>query len=162
MAINQANIIRLTQQVLFTTVFLCSTLSYAGIYKWTDEQGNVHYGERRPTNATSEKMDVQRYAPESTSTYNRPGTQKGAKDASAGANREKPADAPVDEKKPETRAEKKKRLETCAKAQKSLKTMEEVGRIRAVDKEGNTTFLSQQQKEERMRQSREMLSKHCK
>ena len=159
MATNQQNIRVFAQLIIFFSTFiLSSTMSYAGIYKWVDEQGNVHYGQQRPTNTTSEKMNVQRYAPNDKSTYNRPGSQKDSKDTAKSS----PADTAKPQKKPETRAEKKRRLAACEQARKSLQTMESVGRIRARDKDGNTTFLSQQQKEERMKQSREMLSKHCK
>ena len=41
----------------------------AGIYKWTDEAGNVHYGSQRPPDATAERLKIksgsQPYAEES-------------------------------------------------------------------------------------------------
>ncbi len=162
MAMKQTGVKKLTKLIMLSAAFLFSTLTFAAIYKWTDEQGNVHYGQQRPVGATSEKMNVQKHAPENTSTYNRPGSQKDAKNAGKSGNEAKPADGQESGKKPETRAEKKKRLAACEQARKSLKTMVETGRIRAKDKDGNTTYLSQAQKEERMKQSREMLSKHCK
>ncbi|MFL0802031.1 MAG: glutaredoxin family protein [Agarilytica sp.] len=42
-------------------VFICfSQTSLAEIYKWTDEQGNVHYGDakNRPENTKTEKVDI--------------------------------------------------------------------------------------------------------
>ncbi|VAW60658.1 hypothetical protein MNBD_GAMMA10-2905 [hydrothermal vent metagenome] len=167
MAKHPANLSKQTLWSVFLSALLCSTLSYAGIYKWTDEQGNVHYGEQRPTTSKAEKIDVQRYAPEDTSTYSRPGTEGGDKNATGKPAANQSADPQKDagkeaEKKPETRAEKKKRLEACAKTRKSLKTMEEIGRVRVRDKDGNTSYLSQPQKEERMKKSRDMLAKHCK
>ena len=162
MAINQTGVKKLAKLIILAGAILFSTSAFAAIYKWTDEQGNVHYGQQRPTTATSEKMNVQQHAPENTSTYNRPGSQKDAKSTDKSGNNAKPANEQKAEKKTETKAEKKKRLAACEQARKSLKTMEEVGRIRAKDKDGNTTFLSQQQKEEKMKQSRKMLSKHCK
>lgn len=162
MAIKQTGVKKLMKLIMLSGAFLFSTSAFTAIYKWTDEQGNVHYGQQRPAGATSEKINVQQHAPENTSTYNRPGSQKDAKNADKAGNEAGPADDQEAEKKPETRAEKKKRLVACEQARKSLKTMIETGRIRAQDKEGNTTYLSQKQKEERMKQARQMLSEHCK
>lgn len=159
MAINQQTHLKFIQLSIFlSTSIFCTTASIAGIYKWVDEQGNVHYSQQRPANATSEKMDVQKRAPRDESTYNRPGTQGKNKDTTT----DSPSKTAKPEKKPETKAEKQRRLAACEQARKSLQTMESVGRIRAKDKNGDTVFLSQAQKEEKMKQSREMLTQHCK
>ncbi len=159
MATHQAKHLKLAQLIIFLTTFVfTATISVAGIYKWVDEQGNVHYSQQPPTNTASEKMQVQQRAPRDNSTYSRPGEQSKNKDAAT----DKSAETAKTEKKPETKAEKQRRLAACEQARKSLQTMESVGRIRAQDSNGELSYLSQDQKEERMRQSREMLSKHCK
>ena len=38
-------------------ILLIPPLCYAEIYKWTDENGGVHYGER-PSNPNSEKIEI--------------------------------------------------------------------------------------------------------
>lgn len=47
--------------LLVVAVALAGTVS-AGVYKWTDAQGNVHYGDRRPDGA-AEEMVVPEAAP---------------------------------------------------------------------------------------------------
>ena len=43
--------------VLLATMLSCSTFA-SEIYKWTDADGNVHYGDR-PTDPTSQRMAIQ-------------------------------------------------------------------------------------------------------
>lgn len=134
--------------------------SNAEIYKWVDAEGNVHYGQQRPSDANAEKLDIQQ---EPTTTFH-----SGKKDAvkpnnTAQESEKKPEEEPATEEKekPETPAEKKQRLEACARAKKSLATMESIGRIRSKDAEGNYTYLSQQQKEAQMKQARDLIKKYC-
>jgi len=166
MIINRAIFSRSIRQIaLFSTLAISSSICLAGIYKWVDAEGNVHYGQQRPSDTPSEKMQVQKHAPQDVSTYNRPGSKKSgdqAKDAQADDTEKKPEADAEPEKKKETAAEKKRRLAGCAQARNNLSTMESVGRVRSKDKEGNTTYLSQQQKEAKIKQARDLISKHCK
>ncbi len=147
----------------FITLIFCSSVSMAGIYKWVDKDGNVHYGQQRPTSAPSQKMDVQQYAPRDTATYKKPGSKDQAAENKDKENaNNKPAEETKPEKKPETRAEKKRRLAACAQARSNLSSMEAIGRIRSVDKDGNTRYLSQKEKEAKMSKTGNLISKHCK
>jgi len=145
--------------LLFLAIFSISNYCYSGIYKWVDEEGNIHYGQQRPASVQAEQMRVQSYAPEDTSSYKRPALNSGDKgntDKSANGDTETP------EKKPETKAEKKQRMAACAQARKNLATMQSIGRIRSKDKDGNASFITQKQKEEKIQQSRDLINKHCK
>ena len=143
--------------------FFISPMSTASIYKWVDADGTVHYGAQRPADAPSEKIKVQRHAPQKTSTYKRPG-EKTTEEENADTAKED-AESKTEqepEKKIESSAEKKRRLAACSQAKKNLATMQSVGRIRSQDKDGNTAFLSQPQKEGRMKRARDLISTHCK
>jgi len=145
--------------IFFAALSVFSSLTSAGIYKWVDEQGNVHYSQQPPANTSAQKMKVQHHAPRDVSSYKKPTLKKPGASAD---NSEKNAATTEPEKKPETRAEKKRRLAACEQARRNLKYMSEVGRIREKDKDGNTVYLSQKQKEAKMKQARELISKHCK
>ena len=152
------------QTALLALLTLITNTSSAGIYKWVDEEGNVHYGERRPTNASSEKMDVQKYSPKDLSTYQRPGSNEEDSEKNAEGEQaedtEKNADEP--EKKPESAADKKRRLAACAQAQSNVTRMKSIGRVRSRDKDGNVTYMSQKDKEAKMKQASSLMTKHCK
>jgi len=146
------------QLTFFSIIALMSSACFAGIYKWTDAEGKVHYGQHRPRDTSSETLDVQQHAPQDTSSYKRPG-QKDDNAKTAEADKAKKTDEPEEAK--ETKAEKKQRLADCKKLRDNLITMESSGRVRSKDKDGNTKYLSQAEKEQRMTTSRKKLSKHC-
>lgn len=132
----------------------------AGIYKWVDEDGMVHYGQQRPNNTASKSMDVQLNAPVNTSTYNRSSNKAGKQPDNTA--QKAPRDNTEPKKKKETKAEKKRRLAACVQARNNLTAMQSIGRIRAKDKDGNTSYLSQKQKEEKMKKTQDLIDKHCK
>ncbi len=145
----------------FSLLILISTTSIAGIYKWTDAEGNVHYGQQRPRNTSSEKMKVPQYAPTDTSTYKRPALQiDDAKNKNTAADGEQKTDKP--EKVDKTKTEKKRRLAECKQVRQKLATMESKSRVRSKDKDGNIRYLSPEEKEARMASNRKKLAKYCK
>ncbi|MCW9046756.1 MAG: DUF4124 domain-containing protein [Gammaproteobacteria bacterium] len=166
MYINRETINQSIRQIaLFSILSLICSQSIAGIYKWVDAEGNIHYGQQRPADATSEKMDVQQYAPRDTSSYTRPGSKTADENSDGVATDEADSkDLPPAEpkKKVETAAEKKRRLAACAQARKNLETMLSVGRVRSKDKDGNVTYMSQAQKEAKISQAKSLIAKHCK
>ncbi len=147
---------------LFSLLLLYSTPGMSAIYKWVDEQGNVHYSSERPADNSSEKMDVQFHAPKDTSTYKRPGQKEAATEQAT--DEKTPADKPAaeEEKKPMTAAEKKRLAAACQQARQQLATMKAKAQVRVRDKDGNTSFLSQQQKESRVKQMQDAVAKKCK
>jgi len=151
MTINKHTQGKLLGQLFISLIlFFSYTLCNAGIYKWVDAEGNVHYSQERPPQGPAEKMDVQRHAPRDVSSYKRPGSKADEAKTEEGTE-EKVTEEKQPETKPETKAEKKQRSAACAQARKSLATMESSGRIRSKDKDGNISYLSEQQKQERIK-----------
>ena len=45
--------------VLLSLALISATsVAYAGIYRWVDDQGNMHFSDRRPGTADSEKLEL--------------------------------------------------------------------------------------------------------
>ena len=136
----------------------------AGIYKWVDAQGNIHYGAQRPTNTDSKKLSIQHHAPEKSSSYDRPGAKKpktaeGDAEVKTGADKKTSKDTP--DYKAESKADKKRRLAACSQARKSMSKMATQGRVRTRDKEGNVNYMSDKQKQSRIKRAKELITKHC-
>ncbi len=163
MILNWLNFKHFIKQILFFSLLtLLSTTSLAAIYKWVDAEGNVHYGQQRPANASAERMRVPEHAPVDTSTYKRPGFNSGTNTSSTNTKEAEKNTAEEDEEVKETKAEKKQRLANCKQIRDNLAIMESRGRIRSKDKDGNTTYLSEEEKQARMKKSRDTLAKSCK
>lgn len=138
-----------------------SSTAMSSIYKWVDEDGKVHYGQQRPASADAEKMKINSHAPRDTSSYKRPSLNK-ENTEDIGKTKDKDKNTTEEAPKVESAADKKRRLEACAQARKQLATMQAKGQIRSRDKDGNITYMSQEQKEARMKSIREAVAQKCK
>ncbi len=82
----------------------------AGIYKWTDEQGKVHYGSQRPADAAAERLKINA----DPSPYSDPAeTKETDKDAKKESDKES-----KDKKKKEAEDKKKAEAEAAKAAEK--------------------------------------------
>jgi len=135
----------------------------AGVYKWTDADGNVHYGSQRPADATSERMKIetgiQPYADET--------TLKDKKDEPG----KKTGEESKEEKKPETAAPKtaeppkvsrKEKNARCEQARKSLQTIVTRGRVRVQLDDGTTRHMTDPERSKRLAQAKKNVAKYCK
>ena len=111
--------------VLLATLMIFAGSASAGLYKWVDNEGNVHYSQKPPRNQQFKRLKAPPPAPEDGKPLyksNKPTTKvKGATAAE------------------ETAKNKKIRAENCEKAKKNLSNMQVHRRIR--DKDGNVIVL---------------------
>lgn len=143
----------------------------AGIYKWTDEQGKVHYGSQRPADAAAERLKINA----DPSPYSDPAeaeeTDKDAKKESdkeskdekkkeAEAKKRAEAEAAKAAEKPQISRKEKQKL--CAQARANVQTIESRGRVRVKDEAGNSRHLTDQERSKELAASRKNVSKYCK
>jgi len=146
--------------VLLITAIFSPLAVTAGIYKWTDENGNVHYGGQRPADATSERMKIKTgetpYSDETAAKDKKdkaklkPGEKKEEKKAETA----KPPEPPKISKK-----EKKRR---CSEARQNLATIENRGRVRVKTEDGGSRHLTPKERDKRVATERKEVSKNCK
>ena len=140
---------------LMILVAFSSATAYAGVYKWTDEKGKIHYSETRPaSNIEAESLRIQGSSPQRQSARNDDDKKEAAK-----AESKQKAQA---DKKEKAKPDIKKSKALCQSARKKLATMTSTGRIRERDEKGNISYLSDKQKQAAMKKEREIISKHCK
>lgn len=126
----------------------------SGIYKWTDDNGKVHYGSQRPQDASAERMklDVPEYASE--------------QDSEEGAEDEKPGDKQKKEVKlkdgGDPAAANKERTAYCANERKRLKTVEKNKTIHEKDATGKVIKLAAKERNKRLDSIKANISKYCK
>jgi len=142
--------------LILISLLFAPLLSQAAIYKWTDDQGNIHYTQEKPKTATSlNKLKVNRHAPLDRSTYKRPGSK--TKDEPAeNKTSEKTTD---DKKKKKMSPAKKKRL--CSSARRNLATLRAKAQIKQRDKKGNIRFITEKEKQMRIKQAQKFVNKNC-
>ena len=128
--------------LLITLLCACPVALASPMYKWVDEEGNVHYEQFAPTDRASEKLD-------SKSSEVLPPPQ------SAGQNKE------LDQPPPAVTEDEASRVkrQNCEAAKRNLDIYVRHNRIKQPD--GSELVLSEEMREEKMRQAEEDIKQFC-
>ena len=149
--------------VLITTLSVVllsgtATVMAGQIYKWTDAEGNVHYGSEKPVDASVEKMNVN---------TSKTGVDRGAdaldklrQEADDEAQRIKEEGIPEQPPVPSLPMKEVKRR--CETARQDLATIQARGQLRERDEKGNTRYLSEKEKQRRIKQAKDQIREYCK
>jgi len=137
------------------TATLASPLAAEGVYKWTDEKGRTHYGDR-PLGGDSRPIDVKPapLAEDPASSERRERSRK-LLDELAESRAEKAA---ADTK---AREESAQRQAACAEARDRLYDYEHAGYIYETDEHGNRRILNDAEHAQALAASREAVTQSC-
>lgn len=140
-------------------VLLSSATALAGqIYKWTDAEGNIHYGSEKPADAdTAENVKIN---------TSKTGVNTGAEalddlkqktDDEAEKIKEEgiPAQPPVPSL---SMKEVKKR---CQAARQDLATIQARAQLRERDEKGNVRYVSDKEKQQRLKAAKQQIREYC-
>ena len=142
-------------------VALSSATAYAGIYKWTDEDGKTHYSQSRPApGIESKSLRFHGRKPEDSSKEYAQDSDKKETKTKEDENKkdEQPA---AEQKKDEPKLSAKESKAACQSARKNLAQMQASGRVRQKDAKGNISYLSDKQKRAQMKQAQKIIKKFC-
>lgn len=145
------------KRLLFLILFMSCSSYAAGIKKWTDENGQVHYGDSPPLKSQSESIRVSR--PPSN-----PGKPlprfSGSKEEDNNSATETTSVTPEQKEFPETTEE--DAAKRCASAKKDLATLRRSNRIRLKSDDGKVHYMTAEEIAERKKQSQEDIDQFCK
>ena len=132
------------------------TATGGGIYKWTDDEGNVHYSSSPPPDQQAETVKPP------------PATDSEAAQKSLQKSRDilqPPEEKNKDSEKKKAAAEaepdpaaKKKRCEAARKALEQLRT---ANRLQYINEDGERAYMTPEQRAEREKKAQEMVEKNC-
>lgn len=129
-----------------------------GIYKWTDEDGNVHYEDRPSGAATEERLQL---------TYNRTDTaavqrrvQASAESRTARAEA-RTATAKSQEEAAENAAAAAEKAQKCENSRARLETYLQSRRLYRNDENGERVYLDDEQRQEARQKAEEQVSEFC-
>lgn len=128
------------------------------IYKWVDEQGNIHYGSDKPVDAPAERMRVNTDKTGAVAGQRALAAEQKKIDDAAKAVREKgiPAQPPV----PSLPAKEVK--QRCQQARDNLARIESRGQMRIRDEKGNITYATDEAKQQRIAAAKKAIREYCK
>jgi hypothetical protein len=141
----------LTLLTLF--LLLTSTTAMATrLYKWTDDKGNVYYGQTKPTDYNAVEVNAPPPPPADSPDLNKPFAQQilgkdGDKPAGSGA-----ASSDID---PATKASQ------CAKARNNLSNLQNNSRVRIKNPDGSVRLLTEEEKQAKFKESQKQIDYYC-
>ncbi len=125
------------------------------IYKWTDDEGNVHYGDRPSGEPTEERVFI---------SYKR--TDGAAVQARVAARREndeirREARADDARSEEEIRAEREDRKKKCDDYRAKLETLVTSRRLYREDENGERVYLEDNEREDARQRAEELVAEYC-
>ena len=157
--------------IIFTAslLLLFQAELFAGVYKWTDENGQVHYGEN-PGGSDAEKVTIRHNettkpravntAEDKAENKNTGQTAEGAQDGSQNSTETPEEIQPeifVEEKIP---AKEKRAL--CQQAKSDIASISSRGRMREINAKGEYIYLTEEQRQQRLSAAKKRKKKYCK
>jgi hypothetical protein len=147
--------IRLATIVLATAVCAALPVHAAKLYKWIDEQGNVTYSERRPTNRESETIQLRG------ATLDSSGAQEKLDQLNDRANAQR-KDRDFTKNSATATAERNERLaNNCKIAQENMRILRTTSRIQDKDADGEAYFLDESGIVAKMADTQRQIDNNC-
>lgn len=145
------------KRLLIPLLFLACNSHAAGIQKWTDEDGQIHYGDSPPAKVTPEAVRISRPPTNPGKTLPRFSAEnKEQQDQQKGQPSPEQAKAPAPEPSADQAAE------FCAQAKKDLTTINRSNRIRVKSADGGTRILTSEEIGKRREQAQADIEQYCK
>lgn len=135
-------------------VLVCMHTAADGIYKWVDEEGRVHYGEK-PPHANAERIEI-REPSGATPTVRQYNVDR---DKMLQIMEEERLQKQVDERNAEQ--ERQALAEKCATIEKRLAEMQRGGRVYTRDENGERVYLTEEEVTAEINRMQKAHKQHC-
>jgi hypothetical protein len=140
-------------------LFSSATVLAGQIYKWTDAEGKVHYGSEKPADAaaTAEQMKVN---------TSKTGVDTGAEalddlKQEADDEAEKIKEEGIPPQPPVPSLPTKEVKQRCQKAKHDLLVIQSRAQLRERDEKGNVRYVSEKEKEQRVKAAKKQIKEYC-
>lgn len=150
-----ANPDRMSQLAMLLLLLSAVTPVVAGVYKWVDENGQVHYGERPPMAGEAKRMTLEPAPPPD------PGATERAEriQLDNGSWREEKARRAEEQARAKQDEELRKR--NCAAARGNLTIYQTSGRVFHINEQGERQYVEDQNRAAAEQRARERVDKWC-
>lgn len=132
--------------LLLTVIMVFASSAFAGLYKWVDDEGNVHYSQKRPRDQQFKKLKAPPPAP---------GDSKPLYQSSEDESKNSGSDTAS----LETAKNKKVREQNCVNAKKNLNAYQVYRRIK--DKDGNVKTIDEKVRATQIKRAQQAIKDFC-
>lgn len=135
---------------------LVTSGSAAQVYKWVDEQGNVHYGDRRPGTGSEPSVVELPAAPSKDADHEERSLRRQRLLEAFEAEREEQRQADA-----ESAAARQERNRKCAQVRTELAKLERANIVYSQDESGSRIYMSDEERAEAAARVRDWIDEHC-
>jgi len=144
------------QTVIILVLASLSMSAMAEIYKWTDANGNVHYGDKPVKHAVQMQISDEKQSGSGLTSAQRKERRQKLLEAMQ-------EDRKLKEKQQAEQHKKREKLNRqCVYAKDQLKQYKKVGRLYTLDKQGNRVYMSDQEHDRAVAKLQAAIKQHCK
>ncbi len=134
---------------------MCLPAFAAGVYKWVDENGVIHYSDKKPDHQSSEQLNVR------TSPAPKAQDRPSAQDQNKALSDKNEVERLRKQQAEETAQADARQSERCDAARKNLETLRTTARIREEGADGELRYLTPEDILDRKKQSQSILENEC-
>lgn len=128
-----------------------------GVYKWVDDKGRVHYGERPPSSSSAQEMQIKETPSQGVGVDDPARTDQQQRLLRAFEEER----AQKEEAQQKSKAEQAERARNCGKARDRLARYQRSGVIYDIDQQGNRRILNDAEREATMREAEAAVRHWC-
>lgn len=151
---------------LLILLILTSSSAFAALNKWVDESGQVHYSDiSPPSNIKVKKLNSDSPSigeSSSTAATSAPAAAKTLAEKEAELKKAQKAKQEAADKAAKEQANTEARKSSCATAQQNLRTLQEGIRMVEIDASGERSYMSDEQREQRIASTQKDINNYCK
>lgn len=153
------------KKLLLILLALCSASAFAGLNKWVDANGKVHYSDSPPppnVKAQTLRTPTETAAPASDAAASAPAAPKTIAEREAELKKAQQAKKEAAEAAAKEQEKKEAEREYCESAQQSLRTLQDGTRMVELDAKGERSYLTDEQRRQRIEKIQQDIQKSCK
>lgn len=153
---------------LLILLMLASANAFAGLSKWVDADGKVHYSDRPPppnVKAKTLRTPMEAAAPVSAASAvaaSAPAAPKSIAEREAELKKAQQAKKEAADKAAREQAMMEEEKAYCAAAQQNLRALQDGMRMVEIDARGERSYLDDEQRRQRIEKVRQDIKAHCK
>ncbi|MBI5891412.1 MAG: DUF4124 domain-containing protein [Nitrosomonadales bacterium] len=140
---------------------LVSLNARAGVHKWVDPDGTVHYSDTRPQNNDIETQAVRNVAGKDLAEAPAASSPKSLAEREAEMKKARQEKMEAAEKQQQQDAQVQAKKSNCAAARENERTLEQSPRIVTYDEKGEKTYMEDSTRAQKLEEARRIIRESC-
>lgn len=152
------------QLIAIVSLLVAATSTFAGITRWVDENGKVHYSDQPPpaTAKTQKQLDIKTTPSAPQVISDNKGGEKSLAEKELEFRKRRVEAEEKAAKQAKDQAEAKKKQENCAQARRQLQALQDGQRISQYNEKGERAFMEDSARPKAIQEAQQTVDSWCK